>query len=91
MRVIFQAIFRPTIVEDTRETVAEHFRTAIRREREEVHIVDRFVLQPACRMALRLAARLAKMHRGQLNAYITYGVLSLILVLLLLRLFQGII
>jgi hydrogenase-4 component B len=91
VRVIFQAIFRPTIVEDTRETVAEHFRTAIRREREEVHIVDRFVLQPARRTALRLAAGLATMHRGQLNAYITYGVLSLIVVLLLLRLFQGII
>jgi len=91
MRVIFQAIFRPTIVEDTRETVAEHFRTAIRREREEVYIVDRFVLQPARRAALRLAAGLATMHRGQLNAYIAYGVLSLIAVLLLLRLFQGII
>jgi hydrogenase-4 component B len=91
VRVIFQAIFRPTIVEDTRETVAEHFRTAIHREREEVHIVDRLVLQPARRTALRLAAGLATMHRGQLNAYIAYGVLSLITVLLLLRLFQGII
>jgi hydrogenase-4 component B len=91
VRVIFQAIFRPTVVEDTRETVAEHFRTAIRREREEVYIVDRFVLQPARRAALRLAAGLATMHRGQLNAYIAYGVLSLIAVLLLLRLFQGII
>jgi hydrogenase-4 component B len=91
VRVIFQAIFRPTIVEDTRETVAEHFRTAIRREREEVHIVDRFVLQPARRTALRLAAGLATMHRGQLNAYIAYSLFSLIVVLLLLRLFQGII
>jgi hydrogenase-4 component B len=91
VRVIFRAIFRPTIVEDTRETVAEHFRMAIRRQRDEVHIVDRFVLQPARRTALRLAAGLATMHRGQLNAYITYGVLSLTVVLLLLRLFQGII
>ncbi|HZQ75660.1 MAG TPA: proton-conducting transporter membrane subunit, partial [Burkholderiales bacterium] len=32
VRVIFDAIFRPTTVEDTRETVAEHFRNAIRRE-----------------------------------------------------------
>jgi hydrogenase-4 component B len=91
VRVIFQAIFRPTIVEDTRETVAEHFRTAIRREREEVHIVDRFVLQPFRRAALRFANGLATMHQGQLNAYITYGLLGLVVVLLLVRLFQGII
>ncbi|MGB8592734.1 MAG: proton-conducting transporter membrane subunit, partial [Candidatus Acidiferrales bacterium] len=31
VRVVFQAIFRPNIVEDTRDTVAVHFRTAIRR------------------------------------------------------------
>ncbi|HTQ76524.1 MAG TPA: proton-conducting transporter membrane subunit, partial [Burkholderiales bacterium] len=31
VRVIFDAVFRPTTVEDTRETVAEHFRNAIRR------------------------------------------------------------
>jgi hypothetical protein len=46
VRVIFQAIFRPTIMENTRQTVAQHFRTAIHREREEVHIVERFVLKP---------------------------------------------
>jgi hydrogenase-4 component B len=91
VRVIFQAIFRPTIVEDTRETVAEHFRTAIRREREEVHVVDRFVLQPVSRAAIRFANGLATMHQGQLNAYIAYGLLGLLVVLLLLRLFQGII
>ena len=34
VRVVFQAIFRPNIVEDTRQTVAVHFRTAIRRRRE---------------------------------------------------------
>jgi hydrogenase-4 component B len=33
VRVVFQAIFRPNIVEDTRETVAVHFRTAIRRHK----------------------------------------------------------
>ena len=38
VRVIFDAIFRPTTVEDTRETVAEHFRMAIRREKERVHM-----------------------------------------------------
>ncbi len=34
-------------VEDTRETVAQHFRMAIRREHQSVHIVDRLLLRPA--------------------------------------------
>ena len=89
VRVIFQAIFRPTIVEDTRETVAEHFRTAIHREREEIHIVERLVLQPLRRVAYYLASRLATMHRGRLNAYITYSLLGLLLILLLVRVFPG--
>jgi hydrogenase-4 component B len=89
VRVIFQAIFRPTIVEDTRETVAEHFRTAIHREREEIHIVERLVLQPFRRAAFYLANRLATMHLGRLNAYITYSLLALLVILLLVRVFQG--
>lgn len=91
VRVIFQAVFRPTIVEDTSDTVAVHFRTAIRRQREEIYIVDRWVLQPCRRTAFRLASGFAKMHRGRINAYITYGLLSLIVVLALLRLFEKII
>jgi hydrogenase-4 component B len=89
VRVIFQAIFRPTIVVDTRETVAEHFRTAIHREREEIHIVERLVLKPFRRAAFYLASRLATMHRGRLNAYITYSLLGLLLILLLVRVFPG--
>jgi len=44
VRVIFNAVFRPTTVEDTRQTVAEHFLVAIRRERERVH-PERLVLR----------------------------------------------
>ncbi|MGC1725234.1 MAG: proton-conducting transporter membrane subunit, partial [Candidatus Acidiferrales bacterium] len=46
VRVVFQAIFRPNIVEDTRDTVAVHFRTAIRRRRDETHLVDRLFFHP---------------------------------------------
>ena len=46
VRVIFDAVFRPTTIEDTRETVAEHFRSAIRREKERVHLVDKLVFHP---------------------------------------------
>jgi hydrogenase-4 component B len=80
VRVIFQAIFRPTIVEDTRETVAEHFRTAIRREAETPHIVDRLLLNPARELALGVALTLARMHHGRLNAYVAYAILSLLVV-----------
>jgi hydrogenase-4 component B len=83
VRVIFDAVFRPTTVEDTRETVAEHFRTAIRRERTEVHIVDRSVVQPAQDAAMRLARSLAVMHHGRINAYIGYVLAALLVAVLL--------
>jgi hydrogenase-4 component B len=83
VRVIFQAIFRPTIVEDTRETVAEHFRTAIRHEREEVHIVERLLVRPGHELTFGLARLLAQMHHGQLNAYVAYVVVALLVALML--------
>src|SRR5581483_9072259 len=84
VRVIFDAIFRPTTVEDTRETVAEHFRNAIRREKERVHLVDRLVFQPVSSTALALARALARMHHGRINAYVTYAFLALLIVFVLL-------
>jgi hydrogenase-4 component B len=81
VRVIFDAIFRPTTVEDTRESVAEHFRMAIRREQRSVYIVDRVVLRPGKNIAMRLARAAARMHRGHLNAYIAYVLLALLLTL----------
>ncbi len=80
VRVIFNAIFQPTTVEDTRETVAAHFRTAIRREKERVHLVDKLVFYPTKAAALWIAGGLAEMHRGSINAYITYALLMLVLV-----------
>jgi hydrogenase-4 component B len=83
VRVVFQAVFRPNITEDTRQTVAVHFRTAIRRRREETPIVDRVFLRPI-RDAMAGAARiLAGMHHGRLNAYIAY-VLGFFLIILFL-------
>jgi hydrogenase-4 component B len=79
VRVIFDAVFRPTTVEDTRETVAEHFRTAIRRERVAVHVVDRWFIQPARIAVMTLARRLAAMHHGRINAYAAYVLLAAML------------
>ncbi|HUJ01162.1 MAG TPA: proton-conducting transporter membrane subunit [Usitatibacter sp.] len=81
VRVIFDAVFRPTTVEDTRETVAEHFRNAIRREKERVHVVDRLVFRPLGTASLWLARTLAGMHHGRINAYVTYAFIALLVAL----------
>ncbi len=81
VRVIFDAIFRPTTVEDTRNAVAEHFRDAIRREKERVHVVDRLVLGPMKQATLAFARALAAMHHGRINAYVTYALVALVLAL----------
>jgi len=86
VRVVFQAIFRPNIVEDTRETVAVHFRTAIHRRREETHLVDRLVFHPMGDAVSWLARLLARMHHGRLNAYVAYSLGFLLILLLLYRL-----
>jgi hydrogenase-4 component B len=80
VRVIFDAIFSPTTIEDTRETVAKHFRIAIRREKERVHLVDRLVLEPVRSATLWFAHGLAAMHHGRINAYVTYAFVALLIV-----------
>ncbi len=83
VRVIFHAIVSPATTEDSTEAVARHFRTAIRREQPEVHIVDRFVLEPPVRALGWLAAIVRKMHVGHVNAYAAYVLLALLVVLVL--------
>ena len=89
VRVIFDAVFRPTTVEDTRETVADHFRTAIRRDKERVHLVDKLVFHPVKTATLGLARGLAVMHHGRFNAYAAYALLSLLAVLIVFLLSQS--
>jgi hydrogenase-4 component B len=83
VRVIFDAVFRPTTVEDTRETVAEHFRTAIRREKARVHLVDKLMLLPLQGVVFRFADRLAAMHHGRINTYAAYVLLTMLAALVL--------
>jgi hydrogenase-4 component B len=85
VRVIFEAVFRPTTVEDTRETVGLHFRAAIRRTRGENHVLDRLVLNPIADGALWISNGFARMHHGFLNAYVLYGLGALIAALLIAR------
>jgi len=86
VRVIFQAVFRPNVVEDTRETVGVHFRTAIRHRRNETHLVDRIFFHPAGDAVSWIARSLATMHHGKLNAYVGYFLGFLVLILFLYRL-----
>jgi hydrogenase-4 component B len=83
VRVTFLAIFHPTEIEDSSDMVAQHFRMAIRRLVEEVHILDRLLFRPVEAGATGIARGLARMHHGRLNAYIGYVLLSLLAVLVL--------
>ncbi len=81
VRVIFDAVFHPTEVENERDTIYEHFRSAIRRKREDVFWADRIVSAPMERAAFGIAALLARMHHGRLPAYVGYALGTLLLVL----------
>jgi len=82
-RVIFEAIFRPSTLDERKETIAEHFRTAINNERKEVHIVDRSVFQPIVRGIQSIALLFGRMHTGSVNIYAAYILFSLAIVLVI--------
>ena len=83
MRVIFEGILRPVKIEDRRETAAHHFRTAIRREREETYIVDRLLVRPVTRLAMTVSGILREIDHGNLNSYAAYVLGALLVALLL--------
>jgi hydrogenase-4 component B len=83
VRIIFEEVLRPNAIVDIRETISEHFRMAIRRRREEEHIVERYVAAPLRDGALNVARHLAAMHHGRINDYAGYGLLALIISLVL--------
>ncbi|NOZ12996.1 MAG: hypothetical protein GXO69_05030 [Acidobacteria bacterium] len=80
VRVIFESILRPKVVE-RKDTIAEHFRVTIRQKRNEIHLIDRMVLNPLDSAAHRIARTLAKMHNGRINTYAGYALLALIVFL----------
>ena len=86
VRVIFRAVFRASPVSETRDAIAEHFRTAIKDAEEEVHIVDRSVFLPLVRVAEWLATWLGRMHSGRVNVYAAF-VMGTLLVFLVIRAF----
>jgi hydrogenase-4 component B len=85
VRVIFAAVFRPMTFDEKKETIAEHFRTAIRNGRKEVHVMDRVVLQPLIKSLQAIATLLGRIHSGSVNVYAAYVFISLIIVLIFMR------
>lgn len=83
VRVIFSGIFRPIPVRDTRETVARHFLSAIRKDQIEIHLIDRLFGRPIIEYGRALANRLGRMHSGRVNAYAAYVLAALLVVLLI--------
>jgi hydrogenase-4 component B len=83
VRVIFQAIFQPSTFDEVKETVAGHFRIAIKSQRRDIYILERAIFIPGARLAQFLAALLGKIHSGSINLYAAYILLSLVIVLLI--------
>jgi len=81
VRVIFDAVFNPIEVENERETIYGHFRSAIRRKREDVFPGDRILTEPVVEAANRVANTLARMHHGRLPAYVAYALATLVIAL----------
>jgi hydrogenase-4 component B len=83
VRVVFSAVLQPRTGADSTQAVAQHFRTAIRREYSEIHVIDRWVLQPPIRGLGWLAQIARRMHVGNVNAYAAYVLLAMLLALVL--------
>ncbi len=83
VRVIFDGIFHPTVVEETKSAVEEHFRVAIEKERLETHVVERLILQPLVRMLRDAAGLIGSMHVGSVNVYAMYVLIGLVLLLII--------
>lgn len=82
VRVIFDAIYHPTQVENERETIHEHFRSAIRRSREDVFLADRYFGRPLVSAIRGLASMLARIHHGRLSVYVAYAIGTVVAALL---------
>jgi hydrogenase-4 component B len=82
VRVIFDAILRPGHPA-TEETMRGHLSDTSTRTEQPPHLVDRLFLDVARRGLLRVAALLARMHHGRVNAYVAYVLATLIVFLIL--------
>ena len=85
VRVIFSGIFRPVPVHNARETIHQHFLSAIKKEQKEPHLLDRLFGRPVILGSRYLANRFGRMHSGRVNMYAAYVLAALLIVLLIQR------
>jgi hydrogenase-4 component B len=85
VRVVFSGIFRPVPVHNARETIHQHFLSAIKKEQKEPHLLDRLFGRPVILGGRYLANLLGRMHSGRVNAYAAYLLAALLVVLLIQR------
>jgi len=83
VRVIFNAVLRPVTIQDSKETIAQHFLNAIKKDKREIHLVDRLFIRPIIDGGRLLAAWLGRMHSGRVNTYAAYVLLALMIVLMI--------
>ncbi len=83
VRVVFNTVLRPVSVRENRETIAQHFLSAIRKDRREIHFVDRILAGPIVRGVRSLALQLARMHSGRVNTYAAYVLITLLAIFLI--------
>ncbi len=85
VRVIFEAVFHPSTFDDRKESIAQHFRTAIMNGRKEIHIVERLIFRPAEKGIQFTASLFGHMHTGSINTYAAYMLISLVIALIIQR------
>lgn len=83
VRVVFNSVLRPVTIQDSKEAIAQHFLDAIKKDRRDVHLVDRLLIRPVVVYGRGLAVWLARMHSGRVNAYAAYILITLLIVLLI--------
>ncbi|MBN2680258.1 proton-conducting transporter membrane subunit [Acidithiobacillus montserratensis] len=81
VRAVFQGFFHP-LMEEKEERQGAFVLT---RSYHQIitNISERLVIQPVIQSTMRIAALLAKMHKGRVNTYASYILIALVLVLII--------
>lgn len=80
VRVLFDGLLQPVVAERSEQQGA--FVTALHREGELIHVVDRMTLRPLTKAGSWIAAQLARMHHGRVTLYAAYILVTLTVALL---------
>ena len=83
IRVIFRAILSPSHSLDQEILVENHFHVAVRRTPHDSYVIDRVLFYPVVTLAMGIAKLLARMHHGNINNYIFYAFVTLLLAMVL--------